>query len=123
MRKYRFLEPMVSERLSDGKVRVFFDEEVKEETHTLGEGDNMEDVTETAIYYAGVDMNVDPDKGPKGFTRAELINAMVHDRYTVDDEIALERHARSGDHLEEVAAHDEYAENCKRWADAYFNAE
>ena len=112
---------MVSETLADGKVRVFFDEEVREETITTGEGEEQQTVTETAYYYSAVDMDVNPDKGPKGFTRSELINAMVHDRYTVDDEIALERHARAGDHMEDVEAHDTYAEKCKAWADAYFS--
>lgn len=122
MPKYRFLEPMVSETLSDGKVRVFFDEEIKEETKTIGEGEEQQTVTETAYYYAAVDVEKNPDKGPKGITRSELINAMVHAKYTIDDEIALERHARAGDHLDEVAAHDTYAENCKVWADAYMES-
>jgi len=122
MSKYRFLEPMVSEMLSDGKVRVFFDEEIKEETKTIGEGEEQQTVTETAYYYAAVDVEKNPDKGPKGITRSELINAMVHAKYTIDDEIALERHARAGDHLDEVAAHDAYAENCKTWATAYMES-
>lgn len=122
MSKYRFLEPTVSEMLSDGKVRVFFDEEIKEETKTIGEGEEQQTVTETAYYYAAVDMEKNPDKGPKGITRSELINAMVHAKYTIDDEIALERHARAGDHLDEVAAHDAYAENCKTWATAYMES-
>lgn len=113
---------MVSETLSDGKVRVFFDEEIKEETKTIGEGEEQQTVTETAYYYAAVDVEKNPDKGPKGITRSELINAMVHAKYTIDDEIALERHARAGDHLDEVAAHDTYAENCKVWADAYMES-
>lgn len=122
MPKYRFLEPMVSETLSGGKVRVFFDEEIKEETKTIGEGEEQQTVTETAYYYAAVDVEKNPDKGPKGITRSELINAMVHAKYTIDDEIALERHARAGDHLDEVAAHDAYAENCKTWATAYMES-
>lgn len=122
MSKFRFLEPMRSEMLSDGKVRVYFNESIESETRTTGEGEEAEEVTETAYYYSGVDMDVNPDKGGKGFTRSELINAMIHDRYSLDDEIALERHARAGESAEEVAAHDAYAEQCKSWADEYFNA-
>lgn len=120
MPKYRFLEPMVSETLSDGKIRVFFNEEIKQETHTEGEGEEQQEVTETAYYYDAVDMEVDMDKGPKGFTRSELISAFIHAKYTIDDEIALDRHARAGDHQQEVADHDAYAEQCIAWADAYF---
>lgn len=121
MSKFRFLEPMRSETLSDGKVRVYFNESIESETRSVGEGEG-EEVTETAYYYSGVDMDVNPDKGDKGFTRSELINAMIHDRYSLDDEIALERHARAGESSEEVAVHDAYAEQCKGWADSYFNA-
>lgn len=123
MPKYRFLEPMTDEVLSNGKVRVFFNEEIVEEEIVTGEGEEQQTIVETAYYYEAVDMDANPDKGEKGFTYPELVNAFVHAHYSIDDEIALDRHARIGDRPEEVAAHDEYAESCKTWAKAYFGIE
>jgi hypothetical protein len=104
MTKYTFTEQKTTDRLRNGKVRCYFDEE----TATEGEM--------TVYRYSKVDM-AEPIK------RDSLIDAMIRTRFSQSAVEAIMRHKLAG---EDTGAFDEfnaYAEKCKADADRILNAE
>lgn len=103
--------PPVAERIDADTVRVNYD--VQESVETIG-GDTDPETgetrpTEQVTVYTCLCVEV---KTPA--TYAKLIQAMIRQRYSVDDEIAILR--QKEDKPEEFQAWYEFAENCKATA-------
>jgi len=69
----------------------------------------------------GYEEYIEPTPPPYEPTYEEKVVALIRERYTLDDELALERQRYTK--VEEFAAYDEYCEECKRRAKGENEAE
>lgn len=52
----------------------------------------------------------------KSATKDEIVKAIIHDRYSIDDEIALVNNYNAGLHIDEYNAYQDYRTEAKRIA-------
>lgn len=100
--------PPQTQVLTNGKIRVYLN--IVEETESniyRDENDELQTVT-TPVYIAD---EIDID-APLTYDR--VAEALIRDRYSVSDELAILRQQSSKP--EEFEAYNEYAETCKTWA-------
>lgn len=98
--------PPKTQKLSDGRIRVYFNavQGIEKVPHYDEEG-NLTDEEEIDCYEC---QSIDMD-GPATYER--LIEALIRDRYSVSDELAILRQQDSKP--EEFEAYNTYAEECK----------
>ena len=114
MRQYTLpYEPSAFEQLVNGLFRVFYNVEKSSETITTTDEEGHE-TSETHDIWLCNAVDIEGPMNESAYAR--LVSAIIRDKYTVDDELALERHARKGDHAEEIAEHDDFAEAAKNFA-------
>ena len=94
MTKYTFKEHKTTDKLRNGKIRCYFDEETATEEET------------TVYRYSKVDME-EPIK------RDSLIDAMIRTRFSQSAVEAIMRHKLAGDDEGEFDSFNAYAEQCK----------
>ena len=78
----------------------------------------------------GFDFNFNIEKTENGYTyntvfvqkkeRNMLIQSLIHDKYSVDDEIALNNNYNAGLNLDKYAEYQEYRVTCKNIANKEF---
>lgn len=100
--------------LRNGKTRIFYDiQETTEEESIFNEAGEIVEVRPVVVYLCkAVDIAGILNESKYG----TLVSAIIRDKYSVDDELALGRHARNGSHAEEVAEHDAFAEFAKSFS-------
>lgn len=94
MTKYTFTEPKTTDKLRNGKVRCYFNEEIATEEET------------TVYRYSKVDMS-EPIK------RDSLIDAMIRTRFSQSAVEAIMRHKLAGEDAGEFDEFNAFAEKCK----------
>ena len=101
--------PPKTQQLPDGRTRVYFNAVPGTEIspHYDEEGNLVEEEEIESYSCSSVDM-----EGPVTYER--LIEALIRDRYTVSDELAILRQQASKP--EEFEAYNLYAEECKQIA-------
>lgn len=102
MIKYTFTEPKTTDKLRNGKIRCYFDEQVATEEET------------TVYRYSKVDLSAP-------LQRDTLIDAMIRTRYSQSAVEAILRHKIAGDDTGAFAEFNAFAEQCKADADKILN--
>ena len=102
--KYQFLEQHKMDALPNGKVRCYYNEEVRKETITNDEAEDTHDV----YVYDAVDVDAPVTKGA-------LVDAIIRTRYSQADVEAIMRHMFAGVNgsEEEFREFNVFAEVCK----------
>ena len=115
MKKAKFGSvPPNTQKLANGKYRVYLNpEKSTEQTIIKREESDTEEVEEYDVYLCD---EFDMDKDP---TYENLIEALIRQKYSVSDELAIMR--QRDDKPEEFAAYNTYAEECKALARTVFN--
>lgn len=115
MKKAKFGSvPPKTQKLTDGKYRVYLNaEKLTEKNIIKREDSDTEEVEEYDVYLCD---EFDMDKEP---TYESLIEALIRQRYSVSDELAIMR--QRDEKPEEFAAYNTYAEECKSLARTVFN--
>lgn len=115
MKKAKFGSvPPKTQKLANGKYRVYLNAEKSTEQNIIKREDSdTEEVEEYDVYLCD---EFDMDKDP---TYENLIEALIRQKYSVSDELAIMR--QRDDKPEEFAAYNTYAEECKALARTVFN--
>lgn len=110
----RFTEQRRMDKLSNGKTRCYYNEQVSEETITTKDPETGEETVDThAVYdYDTVDIDSEPTKGV-------ITDALVRIRYSQSAVEAIMRHALADapGAQKEFEEFDAYAEWCKSQAE------
>ena len=115
MKKAKFGSvPPKTQKLADGRYRVYLNVEKSTETNTIKREDSdLEEVEKYDVYLCDeFDMNGEP-------TYERLIEALIRRRYSVSDELAIMR--QRDDKPEEFKTYNSFAEECKALARTVFN--
>lgn len=110
--KYQFIEPRRMDKLSNGRIRCYYGEEIGTESITTRQESGEEVTEEHPVYaYKAVDVDAPVDK-------AKVVDALVRTRYSQSDVEAIIRHslAQAEGSAEEFAEFNAFAEECKREA-------
>ena len=114
MKKYQFLEPRQMDRLANGKIRYYYNEETATETITIpAEEEGGEPTVDTHPVYRYDVIDLDEEVTPE--TKGVLIDALIRTQYSQADVEAIMRHKIAGDAgaAAEFRAFNTYAEQCK----------
>lgn len=115
MRKSTFANyPPATEQLSDGRIRVNYNVEESTEEYPVFNPETHEPTGETTTVKVYLCQSVDIDK----FDRTTLIVALIREKYSIDDELAILRQKDSK--TAEYDAYYAFAEECKAVADEIF---
>ena len=107
--RYTFLERKTYDALPGGRVRVYYDEqEAEESVTTKDEGGEEHTDTHSVYRYLAADA--------ASFGRNDIIVALIRAKYSVDDELAIQRQRESKP--EEFSVYNDYVEWCKTFADS-----
>ena len=110
----RFTEQRRMDKLSNGKTRCYYNEQVSEETITTKDPETGEEKVDThAVYdYDTVDIDSEPTKGV-------ITDALIRIRYSQSEVEAIMRHALADapGAQEEFKEFNTYAEWCKGQAE------
>ena len=107
MKKAKFGSvPPKTQKLADGRYRVYLNVEKSTETNTIKREDSdLEEVEEYDVYLCDeFDMNGEP-------TYERLIEALIRRRYSVSDELAI--HRQKEEKPEKFQEYYAYCEDCK----------
>lgn len=111
-------QPMMSEAIGTGRILLLTNEEkVKATDHVQTGIDTYEDKDVTRYQYDGVWL-----EKPEGTNiRDVLIDAVVRKRYSLSEEMSLNRHKNNGDasYDAEWEEYNKYCEECKKIVDEY----
>lgn len=122
MKIYKFDCPKKTDTLSNGKIRCYYNENIEKlvmESSGMDEDQNDEDQPEdetlTLYTYNAVDLD-----GP--ITKADVINAIIREKYTQSEVEAIMRHKLAGEDGadQEFEEFNTYAELAKREAKRLF---
>lgn len=111
-------QPMMSEAIGTGRILLLTnEEEVKATDHVQTGIDTYEDKDVTRYQYDGVWL--EKPEGTK--TRDALIDIIVRLRYSLSEEMSLNRHKNNGDasYDAEWEEYNKYCEECKKIVDEY----
>jgi len=108
--KYQFSQPQRKAALNNGKIRCFYNEEIKRELVKTTNPETEEVTTEEVVNYLYdvVDIAAPAEKG-------KIVDALIRTRYSQSDVEAIMRHKMAGDEGadEEFNAFNAFAETCK----------
>ncbi|MBR5835209.1 MAG: hypothetical protein IKY66_03500 [Bacteroidales bacterium] len=115
MKKAKFGSvPPKTQKLPDGRFRVYLNVEKDTERNVIHRDDSdVEDVEEYDVYLCD---EFDMDKEPSYET---LIEALIRQKYSVSDELAIMR--QRDEKPEEFSVYNAFAEECKALAKTIFN--
>lgn len=109
MKRFTFTNPQKLTVLSDGRVRIFFDEKVEKETVITVDEDGKEhkDIHDVYTYCAAEIPAGEPaDKGA-------IVNAIIRAQYSQDAVEAIFRHKLAGESSAEFEEFNAFAEAAK----------
>lgn len=108
MKRYTFLTRKVYDQLPDGRVRIYYDEQVGTETVTHKDMETEEETTETYPVYSYRVADAD------SLERNAIIVALIRAEYSADDELAIQR--QQDVKPVEYSTYSAYVEWCKAYA-------
>lgn len=106
MKLYSFLERKNTDKLSNGRVAVYFNETSHEETITSEKSGKQTSETHTVYLYERAVVSTPLDKG-------RIVDAIIRSRYSQADVEAIFRHKLAGDKSGEFKEFNDFAEGAK----------
>lgn len=100
--------PPQTQMLANGKIRIYLNVQADKETNIQKDEEGNTSETETDVYTAD-ELDIDAP-----LTYNKVVEALIRERYSVSDELAVLRQQDSKP--EEFEAYNEYAEDCKNLA-------
>lgn len=105
--KWGYIPPQ-TQMLANGKIRIYFNVQAGKETNIQKDEDGNALETETDVYTAD-EIDIEAP-----LTYSKVVEALIRDRYSVSDELAILR--QQATKPEEFDAYNKYAEECKALA-------